>query len=219
VSTPLDATWLNRCVEGCAQSHQQLLALADSLTDAQCRAPSLLPGWTRGHLLTHLARNAERHVHLFDCASRGEVGDQYPGGMSQRNADIESGAHRSAQELVEDLRRHVWALEAQWAHATSETWLGSARRPGGNVVPISDLVFLRWREVAIHLVDLDLGVDHESWDDQYVQEEINRQLAALRTQDVQIQQRPVDVDPSSWLAWMIGRANLNGYGMGPGFQP
>jgi hypothetical protein len=29
------------------------------LTDADARGPSLLPGWTRGHVLTHLARNAD----------------------------------------------------------------------------------------------------------------------------------------------------------------
>ncbi|MFF9641495.1 maleylpyruvate isomerase N-terminal domain-containing protein [Kitasatospora aureofaciens] len=36
-----------------------LLRTAARLCDADARAPSLLPGWSRGHVLTHLARNAD----------------------------------------------------------------------------------------------------------------------------------------------------------------
>jgi maleylpyruvate isomerase len=42
----------------------RLLATAAALTDAQAREPSLLPGWTRGHVLTHIARNADGMVNL-----------------------------------------------------------------------------------------------------------------------------------------------------------
>jgi maleylpyruvate isomerase len=218
VHASLDATWLNRCVEGCAQSHQVLLGIADALTDEQCRAPSLLSGWTRGHLLNHLARNAQRHVFLFECASRGEVGDQYPGGMAERNADIEAGAHRTSSQLATDLRQQVWALETHWARATTDTWQGSARRPGGAIVAISDLVFLRWREVAIHLVDLDVGLDHDSWSDFFVEQETSRQMAALQQRGISLSE-PLDaVSAAQWLAWMIGRGDIDGHNKGPGFQ-
>ncbi|MEV7393377.1 maleylpyruvate isomerase N-terminal domain-containing protein, partial [Streptomyces sp. NPDC091215] len=36
-----------------------LLETAARFTDADVRAPSLLPGWSRGHVLTHVARNAD----------------------------------------------------------------------------------------------------------------------------------------------------------------
>ena len=75
---------LNIHVAGCAESHQRLLQSLDSLTDDQCREPSALPGWTRGHVLSHLARNAESHVHVLQCAARGEVGEQYVGGYDNR---------------------------------------------------------------------------------------------------------------------------------------
>jgi maleylpyruvate isomerase len=218
VSTTFDATWINRCVEGCAQSHQLLLNVADAISDDDCRGQSLLEGWTRGHVLTHLARNAERHIHLFECAGRGEIGDQYPGGMSQRNADIEDGATRSVADIVADLRRQVWGLEAQWAHATPDTWQGSARRPGGQVVPVSDLVFLRWREVAIHIVDLNVGVGHESWSDFYVQHELERQQHACQTHGVPIDPAVDQLEPAQRLAWMIGRVQLPQLGAAPGFQ-
>ena len=37
----------------------RLLATARTLDDDAVRAPSPLPGWTRGHVLTHVARNAD----------------------------------------------------------------------------------------------------------------------------------------------------------------
>lgn len=188
------------------------------MSNSDCRAPSLLDGWTRGHVLTHLARNAERHVHLFECAARGEIGDQYPGGMSQRNADIEDGAMRSASEIAADLRRNVWNLEAQWAHASPEAWQGSARRPGGQVVPVSDLVFLRWREVAIHIVDLAMGFGHESWSDFYVTHELERQEDAHKRNGISVDPRSGDLDPALRLAWMIRRSIVKDMELGPGFQ-
>ena len=84
-------------------SHVRLAGTLARLDDASARRPSLLPGWTVGHVLTHLARNADSHVRLVQAALRGEVGDQYPGGNPQREADIEAGAGRPAAELVEDV--------------------------------------------------------------------------------------------------------------------
>ena len=37
----------------------RMLRTAATLDDAAVAAPSPLPGWTRGHVLTHLARNAD----------------------------------------------------------------------------------------------------------------------------------------------------------------
>ena len=62
------------------------------MTDDSCRAPSPLPGWTRGHVLAHWARNADGQTRRVQAAMRGEVTAQYPGGDAQRQADIETGA-------------------------------------------------------------------------------------------------------------------------------
>ena len=45
-----------------ARSDERLLATARELDIA---APSLLPGWTRGHVITHIARNADGYVNLL----------------------------------------------------------------------------------------------------------------------------------------------------------
>ena len=41
------------------QATQRLLDTARTITDPDLRVPSMLPGWTRGHVLAHLARNAD----------------------------------------------------------------------------------------------------------------------------------------------------------------
>ena len=102
---------LNAQVVGCAASHQRLLQALDGLTDEQCRQPSLLPSWSRGHVLSHLANNAYSHVRMFAAASRGEEADQYEGGKPTRDAQIESWSSLSAHELVGQVRVSIYALE------------------------------------------------------------------------------------------------------------
>ena len=78
--------------------HEAHRALVDHLeamaggAGADPALPSLLPGWTRGHVLTHIARNADSFVRVLEAARRGEVVTQYEGGVDGRNADIEAGA-------------------------------------------------------------------------------------------------------------------------------
>jgi maleylpyruvate isomerase len=55
----------------------RLLATATALGDAQAREPSLLPGWTRGHVLSHIARNADGMVNLLNWARTGTETPMY----------------------------------------------------------------------------------------------------------------------------------------------
>ena len=70
---------------------RRLLHTIDPLTDAQAHEPSRLPGWNRAQVLTHIARNADGVRNMVEHATRGEVGDQYPGGVEQRSREINSG--------------------------------------------------------------------------------------------------------------------------------
>jgi hypothetical protein len=49
----------------------------DGLGEDDVRGPSLLPGWTRGHVLTHLARNAEGGTRLLGWARTGIPSCEY----------------------------------------------------------------------------------------------------------------------------------------------
>ena len=71
-------------------------------TDSWAGQPSLLPGWTRGHVLSHLARNADAMVRALAGTARGERIPMYDG-EDARAADIEAGAGRTAAELAADV--------------------------------------------------------------------------------------------------------------------
>ncbi|MBM3675523.1 MAG: maleylpyruvate isomerase family mycothiol-dependent enzyme [Actinobacteria bacterium] len=125
--------------------------------DVAARGPSLLPGWTRGHVLTHLARNADGNRKMVEGAIAGEVRAQYPDGAEGRAADIETGAGRSAAELVEDLLDSQALLVAAWGRLPADGWdrLGDSFAFGPR--PMTDGLRSRLRELLVHHVDLDDG--------------------------------------------------------------
>lgn len=154
-------------------AHARLLALLEGLDDAVARRPSLLPGWSVGHVLTHIARNADSFTWLCEGAAAGEVRDQYPGGAVQRNGDIEAGAGRTASELVDDLRTACTRLEAAFEAVTD--WSATVRT-SADEVPVASLLLRRLRETEIHTADLGLdGFTWRDWSDALVDD----QLAAL----------------------------------------
>ena len=84
-------------VEGCVRAHVRLRRVVAQMSDPDMGQPSNLPGWSVGHVLTHLARNAESMCVRIDAATRGELVDQYVGGADARAAAIAVGrAHGHA---------------------------------------------------------------------------------------------------------------------------
>lgn len=67
-------------VDGCRDAHERLEALVVRLTDTDMVRASTLPDWSVGHVLTHLARNAEAMCRRIEGVKRGEVEEQYVGG-------------------------------------------------------------------------------------------------------------------------------------------
>ena len=144
--TPLDAKQLDACIEGLAATHQRLLGIVDEMDASAFLEPSALPGWSRGTLLGHLTRNALSFVHLMECSSRGEVGDQYPGGTDARQRGIDEASQWEPAQHVKELRSAIYALEGAWARATFEMWNHTGRSASGTIVAMHELPFLRWRE-------------------------------------------------------------------------
>ena len=207
------ANTLNEHVSGCAAAHQRLLAALENLTDDDCRQDSLLPNWSRGHVLTHLSRNADSHVNLLQAAVRGDVGEQYAS-AEQRNGDIERGSTRSAEELIMDLRLSIYGLEAAWASANEKAWSGQGRTLRGNVIEMSSLVFLRWREVEIHHADLNLGLGYDDLTPLYVRLELDQQIMLWRSRKpmgmTDLPEIAKKLSPSQRLAWLMGRVEVAG---------
>ncbi len=133
-----------------------LLVSVDTLTDAQVKAPTLLPGWTRAHLLTHLARAAESLGRLLDWASTGVEQPQYAS-MDARAAEIEAGARRTGPELAADIRRTAAEFEAKVRSLPTAAWAVEVRPRTGEPATPSRLVWMRLRELEVHHADLDVG--------------------------------------------------------------
>ena len=139
-------------------------------TDDYMRGASLLAGWTRGHVLTHIARNADGITRTLTGALRGEDVPRYPNGMAGRDADIEAGAGRPAADLVEDVRTSARRLDAAFAEifAAGPQMLS---RPADKSTP-ARWVGARWREVEIHRVDLAAGHLPQDWPPAFVAHEL-----------------------------------------------
>ena len=183
-------------LEGCRAAHARLDAAIAGLADEQARQPSRLPGWSVGHLLTHLARNADSVVRRLEGAERGVVVSQYEGGREGRAADIEAGAHRSAAELIADVAAASARCDAACAAVAPEVWDRPSVGIGDDASPASSMAFSRWREVEVHHVDLGLGYSPSDWPEELVALWLPRLLDEL----------PNRADPNGLLAWTIGRS-------------
>ena len=207
---------LNAQVVGCAASHQRLLQALEGLTDEHCRQPSILTGWSRGHVLSHLANNAYSHLRMFEAASRGEETEQYEGGKPTRDAQIESWSSLSAHELVGHVRASIYALEGAWASATPTTWTGFGVKShaGGGRVAITDLILMRWCETEVHSSDLNLDYSFESWDSTFVRFELDRQLMIWNSRKSMgltvLPEAAAKLSPNHRLAWLLGRIAVDG---------
>ncbi len=184
-----------------------------TLTDSQALQASLLPAWSVGHVLTHLARNADSHVRMLEGAERDEVLTQYEGGAQGRNADIEAGANRSAAELVADVRTTIYRLEAVWAQTSAQGWQGRGLSLMGEV-PMTDLIFRRWRETEIHRFDLGLGYTIVEWSADYVRLDLARMTAQWASRKpmglTDLPAAALALSPHDRLGWLWGRLVVDG---------
>ena len=170
-------------------------ASLDDVSDAVARRPSRLPGWSVGHVLTHIARNADSVVWRLEGAARGELRDQYPGGVEQRRDDIEVGAGRPASALVLDVRRTSAGVERAMADLPAAAWDAPSRTSRGVVESSRDAVLSRWREVVVHHGDLGLAL--VPFPPALVDAWLPRELPRLAERS----------DPAELLAWIIGRGD------------
>lgn len=190
---------------GCAASHGALVDHLRSLDEIGVGSPSRLPGWTVGHVLTHLARNADSYMAML--AGR----DQYDGAWDGRDAEISKGASRTWGELVEDLANASHRLEATFASFTG--WTNNVATLIGPH-PARLLPLHRRREVEVHRVDLGLGHEFADIPGDYIE----RDLRVLETWWISEQpsgtaELPASVGRRSPLerwTWLVGRTAVEG---------
>lgn len=212
----MDPRDLDLCVTGCAGAHQRLLAELDSRVEnatLDTEAASLLPNWTVGHVLGHVVGNAQAFIRVVDAASRGDIGQMYPGGHEARQADIDLLATRPAEKLVAEVRRSIWALETAWAGCPADGWRSVGHGLAGEV-PVAVVPLVRWREVEVHRSDLGWGYEPTQWDPQFVQRDLpgctTRWLHAHPEHHGSLPGAAQALEPGLRLAWLLGRFRAPG---------
>jgi maleylpyruvate isomerase len=161
-----------------AQATAGLTTGISGLTDAEAREPSLLPNWTRGHVLTHLARNAEGGTRLLGWALTGVPSYEYPS-VEDRAAAIEAGADRPAAVLIADVRATAEALADAAAKLPPDSWQHLVTWTTGEQTPADLVVRSRLAEVLIHHVDLHLAFSPASWPAPFVDNMLTIATGAL----------------------------------------
>ncbi|MGW6391880.1 maleylpyruvate isomerase family mycothiol-dependent enzyme [Streptomyces sp. NPDC055103] len=146
------------------EATDRLLSAAASWDNASTAEPSRLPGWTRGHVLAHIARNADALVNVLQ-------GRPMYTDAATRDADIERDAGRPLAVQLADVRESGEAFRA--AGAEPADWSRTVELRNGVTDSASRIPFRRWVEVALHHVDLDVGYELEDLPEEFVQREID----------------------------------------------
>src|SRR5450631_574462 len=185
-------------------AHETAL-LADSasgLDDETIQAASLCEGWTRAHVLTHIARNADGLGKLARWATTGTPAEMYESPQA-READIAAGSTRTAQEILTDVTesaaRFAAAATGLAGHPEDvEVEMRTGRKVLGGQLPT-----LRLLEVVFHHVDLDAGYTFADADPGFVKRSIGNSVIRMNASS----QRPsVMLRNDSGNTWSLGES-------------
>ncbi len=211
----------------------RFLGTISDLTEADVREPSVLPGWSRAHVVSHLSCNADALTRVLHGAEAGEQIAMYASD-EQRAADIEAGAAQSVQALragaVAACGRWVQAAnELHRSHLDAPAW----RLPGGDTWPAYRVGAMRWTEVEVHHADLALGYTAADWPPAFVAHLMKRRERELTEESVALRWRATDTG-DAWSSgdgpevtgtaaqiawWLLGRGTGEGLACSDGRLP
>lgn len=149
------------------------------LPDGELAGPSLLPDWSRGHVIAHVCYNARGLLRLVQWAATGIETAMYSSTQA-RDGEIERGAALPASELRALAVRTANDLDEGWRGLTDEAWGAQVRMRHGFEVPASTTAWLRTREVWLHAVDLNSGATFDDFPPALVDRLLSNVLSAWR---------------------------------------
>jgi maleylpyruvate isomerase len=183
---------------------QRLLDDARTLTEADLRAASLLPGWTRAHVLAHVARDADAMRNLLIGARSGQARPAYASAQA-RDAGIEQGAAMGASDLMADLADSAMALRAVARQLPDEAWQVQVLILDSAPFPAAELLARRLAEVELHHCDLGTAYGPADWPAAFAAMDLPEPVRSQREDRLGYPQpapraepRPAARPPSSW---------------------
>lgn len=198
----------------------------DRLTEQDADHDTLCAGWSRRHVLTHLARNAEALGNLVNWAVDGREREAYASEQARRD-DIEVGSQRSLEQIVADVRTTAQQFRAQAEGLRGPAGAAVVRSRTGNDVTGAQVVAMRTLEVVFHHVDLLAGYTFEDADPDWVARTLRRGVrtweASGSAPALTLQPRGLDPmalggggpevigSPGAMLLW-LARGNSDGLG-------
>jgi maleylpyruvate isomerase len=128
----------------------------NELSDAVLDGGTLLPGWTRRHVMAHVGYNARAIARLIEWAATGTETPMYSS-PEARNHEIEFGATLPPIALRHLFDHSAVHLNVEWRDLPADAWHHKVKTAQGRTVPAEETVWMRTREVWMHAVDLDNG--------------------------------------------------------------
>ncbi|MDR6558659.1 maleylpyruvate isomerase [Arthrobacter pascens] len=128
----------------------------NELSDAELDGGTLLPGWTRRHLVAHVGYNARAVARLIEWAATGVETPMYAS-TAARSHEIDFGATLSPTALRNLFDHSAVHLNVEWRDLPADAWHHKVKTAQGRTVPAEETVWMRTREVWVHAVDLDNG--------------------------------------------------------------
>ncbi|MEI2713037.1 MAG: maleylpyruvate isomerase family mycothiol-dependent enzyme [Nocardioides sp.] len=150
-------------LEPLIEATQGLIRSVDGLSEDDLAAPSALPGWSRAHVVAHLALNAEGLSGVLEGLLEHEDVPMYASPES-RDADIEALAVAVPPEMRERFLGSTTRFVDAVVDVAKGGWVGTFwRTPGGEQLPRVNIPAMRLREVEVHHADLLCGYGAASW--------------------------------------------------------
>ncbi|MGH3413097.1 MAG: maleylpyruvate isomerase family mycothiol-dependent enzyme [Marmoricola sp.] len=161
-------------LERLGESTQRLLHTVASISGPEWTAPSVLPGWSRAHVVAHLALNAEGMAGAVAAVLHGGSSPLYTSN-EDRDGDVEKLSGEPSAVVGERLERASGRLGTALSALTPDLMDAEIERtPGGPRFPVQGLARTRRREVEVHHADLGLGYTHGDWPTDFAIELIER---------------------------------------------
>jgi maleylpyruvate isomerase len=150
-------------LEELAEASRRLVRTVDGMAESAYAEASLLPGWTRAHVMAHLALNAEGLAAALRGLTEGRSVPMYAS-QEARDGDIASLATARPDAIRSRLLGGVTDFTDAVAAVPAEGWgVDIDRTPGQRAFKAGAVPRMRHREVEIHHADLGLGYTHADW--------------------------------------------------------